>query len=66
MSQRAEVFYDFLKFMKSNGHMNYRLKNFSGCNSEMCVEIENKNNNYVSFRPKLIREVVRSFHFFPS
>lgn len=49
MSQRAEVFYDFLNFMKLNGHMNYRLKNFSGCNSIMDVEIENKNNNYVSF-----------------
>jgi len=49
MSQRAEVFYDFLNFMKSNGHMNYRLQNFSGCNSIMVVEIENKNNNYVSF-----------------
>ncbi len=49
ISQRAEVFYDFLKFMKSNGHMNYRLKNFSGCNSIMSVEIENKSVNYVSF-----------------
>lgn len=49
MSQRAEVFYDFLNFMKSNGHMNYRLKNFSGCNSIMNVEIEKKNDNYVSF-----------------
>lgn len=49
MSQRAEVFFDFLNFMKSNGHMNYRLKNFSGCNSTMNVEIENKSDNYVSF-----------------
>ena len=49
MSQRAEVFFDFLNFMKSNGHMNYRLKNFSGCNSIMNVEIENKSDNYVSF-----------------
>jgi len=29
--------------------MNYRLKNFSGCNSIMNVEIEKKNDNYVSF-----------------
>lgn len=49
MSQRAEVFYDFLAFMKSNGHMNYRLKNFTGCNSVMDVEIEDQNKSYISF-----------------
>lgn len=34
---RAEVFYDFLGFMKSSGHMNYRLVNQSGCGPEMDV-----------------------------
>ena len=49
ISQRAEVFYEFLNFMKSNEHMNYRLKNFSGCNSVMDVEIEDENKSYISF-----------------
>jgi glycine C-acetyltransferase len=34
---RAEVFYDFLGFMKNSGHMNYRLVNQSGCGPEMDV-----------------------------
>lgn len=34
---RAEVFYDFLRFMKNSGHMNYRLVNQSGCGPEMDV-----------------------------
>ncbi|EJL69600.1 aminotransferase class I/II-fold pyridoxal phosphate-dependent enzyme [Chryseobacterium populi] len=49
MVQRAEVFYDFLGYMKSNGHMNYRLKNNSGCSSVMNVDIENTQRDYVSF-----------------
>jgi len=34
---RADVFYDFLGFMKNSGHMNYRLVNQSGCGPQMDV-----------------------------
>ncbi|WP_419867914.1 aminotransferase class I/II-fold pyridoxal phosphate-dependent enzyme [Chryseobacterium sp. CT-SW4] len=49
ISQRADIFYDFLNFMSSNGHMNYRLKNNSGCSSVMNVDINNAQKKYVSF-----------------
>ncbi len=50
--QRANVFYDFLDYMKQNGHMNYRLLNLSGCGPEMKVLVEQQAiepSNYVSF-----------------
>ena len=48
---RAEVFGDFLQYMKDNGHMNYRLQNFSGCGPEMHVKTPMHQNgyDYVSF-----------------
>ncbi|MFP3590515.1 aminotransferase class I/II-fold pyridoxal phosphate-dependent enzyme [Chryseobacterium sp. SIMBA_038] len=49
ISQRAEIFYEFLEFMKSNGHMNYRLKNTTGTNSLVHVNIANNDREYVSF-----------------
>jgi len=49
MSQRAEIFYEFLNHMKSNGHMNYRLKNTTGTNSVVNVDIRNQEKDYVSF-----------------
>jgi len=35
--ERADIFYDFLGFMKENGHMNYRFLNMSGCGPQMQV-----------------------------
>ena len=35
--ERADVFYDFLEFMKDSGHMNYRLVNSTGCGPEMNI-----------------------------
>ncbi|CAA7197174.1 aminotransferase class I/II-fold pyridoxal phosphate-dependent enzyme [Chryseobacterium potabilaquae] len=49
IAHRAEIFYDFLNYMKSNGHMNYRLKNTTGTNSTVKVNIDNENREYVSF-----------------
>lgn len=49
ITQRADTFYDFLGYMESNGHMNYRLKNNSGCSSVMNVDINSTQNDYVSF-----------------
>lgn len=49
IAQRAESFYDFLDYMKSNGHMNYRLKNTTGTNATLHVDIANQNKEYVSF-----------------
>lgn len=49
IAQRAEIFYEFLEHMKSNGHMNYRLKNTSGTNATLNVDIANHNKEYVSF-----------------
>ena len=43
---RAEVFGDFLQYMKDNGHMNYRLQNFSGCGPEMRVKTSMHQNGY--------------------
>lgn len=49
IAQRAEIFYDFLGYMESNGHMNYRLKNNSGCSPIMNVDINFTQKDYVSF-----------------
>jgi len=49
IAQRAEYFYDFLDYMRSNGHMNYRLKNTTGTNATLHVDIANQNKEYVSF-----------------
>ncbi len=49
MTQRAELFYEFLEYLKSNGHVNYRLKNNSSCNSVMNVNIDNTSKDYISF-----------------
>ncbi|MDQ1162335.1 glycine C-acetyltransferase [Chryseobacterium sp. SORGH_AS 447] len=49
IAQRAEIFYDFLGYMESNGHMNYRLKNNSGCSPIMNVDINSTQKDYVSF-----------------
>ncbi|WP_294288018.1 aminotransferase class I/II-fold pyridoxal phosphate-dependent enzyme [uncultured Chryseobacterium sp.] len=49
IAQRAEIFYDFLGHMESNGHMNYRLKNNSGCSPVMNVDINSTQKDYVSF-----------------
>lgn len=49
MTQRAEHFYEFLEYLKSNGHVNYRLKNNSSCNSVMNVDIDNTSKDYISF-----------------
>ncbi|WP_367868407.1 aminotransferase class I/II-fold pyridoxal phosphate-dependent enzyme [Pedobacter sp. WC2423] len=51
MYDRAAVFGDFLQYMNDNGHMNYRLQNFSGCGPEMRVKtsIHQQGFDYVSF-----------------
>ena len=49
MMERSKIFNDFLEFMKKNGHLNYRLKNNSGCSSVMNVNIDNENKDYISF-----------------
>ncbi|KXH81104.1 aminotransferase class I/II-fold pyridoxal phosphate-dependent enzyme [Chryseobacterium kwangjuense] len=49
IAQRADHFYEFLDHMKSRGHMNYRLKNTSGSNATLNIDIANQNNEYVSF-----------------
>jgi len=49
IAERAEIFYEFLNYMKSKGHMNYRLKNTTGTNSVVNVDIENEKRDYVSF-----------------
>ncbi|WP_449398331.1 aminotransferase class I/II-fold pyridoxal phosphate-dependent enzyme [Chryseobacterium wanjuense] len=48
MMQRAEIYYDFLDYMKSNGHR-YRLRNNTGCSSVMNVGTENATKEYISF-----------------
>ncbi|SEW20640.1 glycine C-acetyltransferase [Chryseobacterium wanjuense] len=48
MMQRAEIYYDFLDYMKSNGHR-YRLRNNTGCSSVMNVGTENATHEYISF-----------------
>ncbi|WP_159477737.1 aminotransferase class I/II-fold pyridoxal phosphate-dependent enzyme [Dyadobacter sp. 3J3] len=70
--QRADLFYDFLGYMKDNGHMNYRLLNLSGCGPEMRV-ITSANtspkkfisfvcNDYLGFtqHPSVIAAVVKA------
>ncbi|MCT2409353.1 aminotransferase class I/II-fold pyridoxal phosphate-dependent enzyme [Chryseobacterium antibioticum] len=47
--QRAEIFSDFLDYMKSNGRLHYRLRNTSGTNATLNVEIANQSREYVSF-----------------
>lgn len=49
IAERSEIFYEFLDFMKSNGHMNYRLPNNTGSNSVVNVNIHGTNRDYVSF-----------------
>ncbi|SIP86333.1 glycine C-acetyltransferase [Chryseobacterium sp. RU37D] len=48
MMQRADIYYDFLEYMKSNGHR-YRLRNNTGCSSVMNVGTENATKEFVSF-----------------
>ncbi|ASK28940.1 2-amino-3-ketobutyrate CoA ligase [Chryseobacterium sp. T16E-39] len=49
IAQRADYFYEFLDHMKSRGHMNYRLRNTSGTNSTLNINIANENKEYISF-----------------
>ncbi|WP_262483534.1 aminotransferase class I/II-fold pyridoxal phosphate-dependent enzyme [Chryseobacterium sp. P1-3] len=49
IAQRAEYFYEFLEHMKSRGHMNYRLKNTSGANATLNINIANHDKEYISF-----------------
>ena len=49
IAQRAEEFYKFLEYVESQGHMNYRLKNTTGTNSVVNVNIRDENKEYVSF-----------------
>lgn len=49
IAQRAEIFYEYLDYVESNGHMNYRLKNTSGTNAILNVNIANENREFVSF-----------------
>ncbi|ALR30137.1 MULTISPECIES: aminotransferase class I/II-fold pyridoxal phosphate-dependent enzyme [Chryseobacterium] len=48
MMDRADIYYDFLEYMKSNGHR-YRLRNNTGCSSVMNVGTENATQEFVSF-----------------
>lgn len=48
MMERADIYYDFLEYMKKNGHR-YRLQNNTGCNSVMNVGTENTVKEFVSF-----------------
>lgn len=48
MMERANVYYDFLDYMKSNGHR-YRLRNNTGCSSVMNVGTEDATQDYISF-----------------
>lgn len=48
MMKRADIYSDFLEYMKSNGHR-YRLQNNTGCNSIMNVGTENVTKEFVSF-----------------
>jgi glycine C-acetyltransferase len=49
IAQRADYFYEFLDHMTAKGHMNYRLKNTSGTNATLNINIANQNKEYVSF-----------------
>lgn len=48
MMKRADIYSDFLEYMKSNGHR-YRLQNNTGCSSIMNVGTENVTKEFVSF-----------------
>lgn len=48
MMQRAEIYYDFLDYMKSNGHQ-YRLRNNSACHSVINVGADHTAQDYISF-----------------
>lgn len=48
MMERADIYYDFLEYMKKNGHR-YRLQNKTGCSSVMNVGTENSTKEFVSF-----------------
>ncbi|MBB4805279.1 glycine C-acetyltransferase [Chryseobacterium defluvii] len=48
MMQRADIYYDFLDYMKSNGH-NYRLRNNSACGSVINVSAEKATKDYISY-----------------
>lgn len=41
--RRAAIFTRFLRFMKENGHLNYRLLNHSGCAPEMRIALPGAN-----------------------
>jgi glycine C-acetyltransferase len=49
MMERADVYYDFLEYMKTNGHHHYRLQNNTGCSSVMQVGMANITKEFVSF-----------------
>ncbi|WP_312901016.1 hypothetical protein [Chryseobacterium taichungense] len=48
MMERADIYYDFLEYMKKNGHR-YRLQNNTGCSSVMKVGTENVTKEFISF-----------------
>ncbi|MDH6253501.1 glycine C-acetyltransferase [Chryseobacterium sp. H1D6B] len=48
MMQRADIYYDFLDYMKSNGHQ-YRLRNNTACNSVINVGNDETTKDYISF-----------------
>jgi glycine C-acetyltransferase len=49
MMERADIYYDFLEYMKSNGRHHYRLQNNTGCSSVMNVGTHNVTREFVSF-----------------
>ncbi|AZA57637.1 aminotransferase class I/II-fold pyridoxal phosphate-dependent enzyme [Chryseobacterium shandongense] len=48
MMERADIYYDFLEYMKENGHR-YRLQNNTGCSSVMEVGAEEVTKEFISF-----------------
>ncbi|MDR6157550.1 glycine C-acetyltransferase [Chryseobacterium sp. SLBN-27] len=48
MMERSDIYYDFLEYMKKNGHR-YRLQNNTGCSSVMSVGAEEVTKEFVSF-----------------
>lgn len=49
MMERADIYYDFLEYMKLNGRHHYRLQNKTGCHSVMHVDTENLTKKFISF-----------------
>ncbi len=49
MMERADIYYDFLEYMKLNGRHHYRLQNKTGCHSVMHVGTENITKEFISF-----------------